>query len=93
MWVSVYLDKKSLMQLLFPLFRSAISQKFPVYCQNHTKKTVSCVCPHLPPALQGSGSTERGGPSQHLLQALYLLCPGVQPHWAPRAGTATGTHR
>lgn len=72
--------------------RCAIPEELPVHCQNDPEAPVPCVCTYLPPALQGGGPAERGGSPQHVLQALHLLCAGVQPHRQKGASASTGAY-
>lgn len=56
--------------------RCAFPQKLPGDGEDDPEAAVPRVRAHLPPALPAGCAARRGGPSQHLFQALYILRAG-----------------
>ena len=79
--------------LYFTIFRCAISKEFSHNRKDHFKKTVPSVRTYLSSTFQGSCAAQRGGPSQHILQAFHLLCAGVQSDRTTRTRSVTGVNR
>lgn len=58
----------------------SLSEKLHSNCENDSEATVPGVRPHLSSALFRGSSAERRGPLEHVVQAFYLFCTGVQSH-------------